>query len=238
MTNSPLESLKEIDGKWYYFHKNFKKGEKKGLAYLKFRIQRPLIKFHSKVYNFFNPKTPWLCPSAIEFLKIFLQKEMNGVEFGSGRSTYFFASRSKFVVSVEHHKGWHSKVTKQLLKEGITNVDYKLIEKEAAKDIKSTPAFYADFNINEESFSYRSDYYNYFNALSEYENDFFDYILIDGRARPESLFTSIPKLKSGGLLILDNSERKRYSIVFDKLQQWETHNCTSGLTDTTFWVKP
>ena len=56
MTNSPLESLKEIDGKWYYFHKNFKKGEKKGLAYLKFRIQRPLIKFHSKVYNFFNPK--------------------------------------------------------------------------------------------------------------------------------------------------------------------------------------
>ena len=93
MTKSPLDTLKVIDNKWYYFHKNFKQGKKTGVANLKFRIQRPLIKFHSKVYNFFNPKSPWLCPSAIEFLKIYLDNGMTGVEFGSGRSTYFFASR-------------------------------------------------------------------------------------------------------------------------------------------------
>mgnify|MGYP002282580474 CR=1 FL=1 len=65
-----------------------------------------------------------------------------------------------------------------------------------------------------------------------------DLILVDGRARPECLFMSLDKLKSGGLMVLDNSERERYSIVFDHLKDWSSYTTSNGLTDTTFWQKP
>lgn len=66
--------------------------------------------------------------------------------------------------------------------------------------------------------SYRSgagDYLNYsfkkyVKSIDEYPDGYFDLILVDGRARPSCILHSIPKLKSGGLLVVDNAERSYY----------------------------
>lgn len=61
--------------------------------------------------------------------------------------------------------------------------------------------------------------YNYTIELEK--DDFFDIIIVDGRDRVKCIESSIPKLKSGGWLILDNSERPYYQRGIDLMQGWE-----------------
>ena len=152
-------------------------------------------------------------------------------------STVFFATKVQSLVSIEHNEEWFSKIQEKLKVKGLKNVDYRLIKKQKLdselpipNEISSVPGI--------DEFGYRSDYINYFTALNDYEDEYFDFIIVDGRARPECLFASMSKLKQNGLMILDNSERERYKICFKELSHWESINTTNGLTDTTFWVKP
>jgi len=56
-----------------------------------------------KLYRRTHPDVAWLTPDANEILDGILCKEDRGVEFGSGRSTVWFAKRIAFLDSVELH---------------------------------------------------------------------------------------------------------------------------------------
>ena len=56
-----------------------------------------------------NPDAPWLVPESILFLDKWLQKNMHGFEFGSGRSTKWFTNRVSFYYSVEGNLEWYNK---------------------------------------------------------------------------------------------------------------------------------
>ena len=81
----------------------------------------------------------------------------------------------------------------------------------------------------------RRDYVNYFRALNDIEDASLDFAIVDGRARTECCMEILPKIKKGGILILDNSERDRYYPVFDKMKNESIYKTTNGLTNTTFW---
>lgn len=78
-----------------------------------------------KNYLYFknNQELPWMTKDANNFLLKNLRKDMILLEFGSGRSTHFYAERVKKVYSREHHKEWFEKVSEQLKE--YKNVDYK-----------------------------------------------------------------------------------------------------------------
>lgn len=57
---------------------------------------------------------PWMNYNAIEFLDERLNKNLTLFEFGSGYSTYFYASRVKAVVSVEYDDRWYQLVKLQV----------------------------------------------------------------------------------------------------------------------------
>lgn len=230
------ERITEIENRSGVISKNYKVPKSAGLKYLRYRILRPLLKFKYAKYRKVGD-LPWLTPTSIEFFKEYLDGSQIGCEFGSGDSTIFFSARSKKIVSIEHYKPWFDKVQEGLKKSGNDVVDYRFIEKQEPTDPRSSIEVFPNIEGISE-YEYRKDYVNYFNALSQDENEYFDFIIVDGRARPECVFASIPKLKKGGLMILDNSERSRYDIVFNNLKSWEMVNTTNGLTDTTFWVKP
>ncbi len=63
---------------------------------------------------------------ANDFLIKNLKKDMVLLEFGSGRSTHFYASNVEQVFSREHHKEWFEKVSNDL--KHFYNVDYKFYE--------------------------------------------------------------------------------------------------------------
>ncbi len=82
-------------------------------------MKKILYKCNYKIYKVLHPAAPWLPPKAIKYLKSFLSENMVGFEWGSGRSTVFFARRVNFIVSVEHDKCWYDKVKLCLKNEGL-----------------------------------------------------------------------------------------------------------------------
>ena len=54
-----------------------------------------------KVYRKNHPGDPWLTPAAVQFLKGYLKASDQGLEFGSGGSTIWFAKRIDSLTSIE-----------------------------------------------------------------------------------------------------------------------------------------
>ncbi len=203
--------------------------------YIRYRVLRPILKGYYKLFNLFYPNRPWTTPASILFFDKVLTKEMVGLEYGSGRSTMYFASKLKKLVSIEHYEGWYQKVEEQLAKKKIFNVEYHLILKQDTPDkIEDIDVELNKLNGDEP----RNDFYNYYSKVNEYEDDYFDFVLIDGRARVKCGLNTINKLKSGGIFVLDNSERPRYLPLHKALARWPKVETTSGLTNTTIWIKP
>ncbi len=57
---------------------------------------------------------PWVSYSFIDFIRPRLNKELSIFEYGSGNSTLFYSQRVKRVVSVEHDRSWHKKISQQM----------------------------------------------------------------------------------------------------------------------------
>lgn len=51
---------------------------------------------------------------------------------------------------------------------------------------------------------------SYVSQIDAFADASFDVVLIDGRARPACICHSVAKVKPGGMLILDNSDRAYY----------------------------
>src|SRR5260221_11486756 len=78
------------------------------------------------LYEHGHPNDPWLTPEAIRLLRSLLRTSDRGMEFGSGRSTVWFAERVGHLTSVQHDITWHTRVGKLLSDRGLSNVDYVL----------------------------------------------------------------------------------------------------------------
>jgi hypothetical protein len=62
------------------------------------------------------------------------------------------------------------------------------------------------------------DFSGYVNAIESFPMNYFDLILIDGRARMYCLFKAVNYIKPGGFILLDNSDYARY---VERLAQFE-----------------
>ena len=219
-------------------HKNRAARKSDGFKYVIYRLMRPLLKMKYQAFQKKNPDAPWISPGSIFVLKQILNKNMVGFEFGSGRSTVFYAELLNHITAIEHFKPWYSKVKALLESKTIQNTSLKLIEANGdvpPQHLSSEMQLY----ISAEEYPVKDDAFtNYINVLDEYSNSHFDFIAVDGRARLSCVLKSIPKLKKGGFLLLDNSERKRYYPAIEALNDWPKIFTTTGLTDTTIWMKP
>jgi len=122
-------------------------------------------------------------------------------------------------------------ICNKLKESGLNNVDYRFVLQNDKDDFKN-----ASFNLEDSGdYEVRRDYVNYFRALNDIEDASLDFAIVDGRARTECCMEILPKIKKGGILILDNSERDRYYPVFDKMKNESIYKTTNGLTNTTFW---
>jgi hypothetical protein len=206
--------------------------------YLRYRILRPILKYRYNRYLKLNTEVPWITPDAVKALELLLERSMIGFEFGSGRSTQFFAKRLKSLTSIEHHQDWYYSVAKTLASKKIQNVSLEYIPSDQdapSQHISSEAQLYMsieEYPVRDEAFQ------TYTNRIKNVGDDSLDFIAVDGRARATCIINAIPKLKSGGILLLDNSERNRYKAAQNKLKSWEKLHTTNGLTDTTIWLKP
>ncbi|MFM7759205.1 MAG: hypothetical protein ACKO6J_09755 [Crocinitomicaceae bacterium] len=225
-----IQQLKECDSTFFTVKKSYLRSPGQN-GYLLYRILRPILKVRYYFFRKFNYPCPWLSPSSVRFLKNHLTKEMSGLEFGSGISTLFTAPKVKQLISVEHDEQWYQLILDRFKNEGITNVDYRFIAQNDSIQFSEK-----SFEMTEKlGFEVRKDYVNYYMTVESIPDNSLDLLLVDGRARPECLYYALPKMKKNGLVILDNSEREHYKIVFEFMKEYPVYTTTNGLTDTTFW---
>lgn len=68
--------------------------------------------------------------------------------------------------------------------------------------------------------------------------DAYDAAIIDGRMRVHCCASAIRVLKSGGILLLDNAERKGYTAARAMLAGWPVVETSNGIWHTNIWIKP
>ena len=172
--------------------------------------------------NSVDDRSPWISFEAIEFLNKIVRPEMRVFEYGSGGSTMFWISRVREVVSVEHDLSWYTRMKKKLDQETIQHVKYILAEP-APDPLFSSKSFEnpGDFISSDPAYAGRN-FEQYAKSIDVFPENYFDIIIVDGRARPSCIQQGIPKLKKNGWLIVDNSEREYYlePFPFDK-KSWE-----------------
>ena len=189
-------------------------------------------------YERAHPDDPWLTPTAIRLLSRLLRPADTGAEFGSGRSTLWFAARVAGLTSVEHDARWHEIVATRLKERGLGNVDYILAPDDQPMERGGDSA--------------------YARAALGFGDASLDFALVDGHYRDYSAKYLLPKIKPGGLLIIDNvnwylpcqskAPNSRtvatgpapgaWAEVGRELAGWRTIWTSSGVWDTAIFIRP
>jgi hypothetical protein len=144
---------------------------------------------------------PWLTFKATAWLDSYLEPEMHVFEFGSGGSTIFLASHVRELVSVEHDPDWYASTERALKQRGLVNCRYILRQplSEPSAAFASTDPAFSDMSFE-----------NYVKSIDNYPDGTFDLVLVDGRARTACTIRALPKVKTGGHLLLDDADRREY----------------------------
>lgn len=178
------------------------------------------------MYRGLHPDAPWLTPQAIEMLEGWLTRERVGIEWGSGRSTAWLASRMGSLTSVEHDPVYYGRVLAQLRARGIANVELLL-------RMEATP---------------------YASVVARHAPRL-DFALVDGAYRDACVASAIRQLRPGGILMLDNAERyvpsdgpepeavreppsEAWRVILEALGSWPVTWSTNGVWVTAWWEKP
>ncbi|KKK44710.1 hypothetical protein LCGC14_1056930 [marine sediment metagenome] len=199
------------------------------------------LKVFAKGINIGENFIPWIPIKAKIWLDKNLKSDMYLYEYGSGVSTLYFLTKVKRIISIEHDKDWYSKTKSELLKMGVTNYEYRLLEPESIVFTKLKQAKHI-YMSNLSRFR-KFNFIKYVRSIDQFPDNTFDFVFIDGRARIGCVLHSIKKIKIGGFLALDNSDEKKYKIIRKILKNYgrkdffgiAPSNPYSKLTKISFW---
>jgi hypothetical protein len=155
---------------------------------------------------------PWWSYKAIDAVEEWLSSRSSPVrafEYGSGASTLWLASRCQQVHTVEHHRDFFASIRPTF--DERENIVPHLVEPTASVG-PQTPSGKSGYAS--------SDFTDYVSTIDE-TGGYFDLIVIDGRARTHSLGASLPRLAPNGIIVFDNSLRRRYrgAIVASNMKE-------------------
>jgi hypothetical protein len=189
---------------------------------------------------------PWINFLALDTLKKHLRPDFKVFEFGGGGSTLFFCKNVAEVVTVEDHAEWFKTLTETVQAKGYQNWRGFFVSPEPVNDARTRDhANPADFKSSVSGLENMS-FENYARTIDQFPSAYFDLILVDGRARPSCIQQAIPRLKKGGLLVVDNTERPYYLAPFQaviaeqftvELHQYSPVSYTPDFTITTILRK-
>jgi hypothetical protein len=154
---------------------------------------------------------PQYTSGAVKWVLDNLRPDLNLFEYGSGMSSLFYSVNIREMVIVEHDRGWYNGISDQLnkLKEERllkTAIKYILVEPELNQPM---PYSHLSFGTTDETYRNYS-FEHYVRAIETYPDNFFDWVIIDGRARASCIRHTPAKVKIGGYVIVDDSERYEY----------------------------
>ena len=146
---------------------------------------------------------PWWTYAAVDEVSAFLASRPGTVrvfEYGAGASTVWLAKRAAEVVSVEHDESFWQLM--QPLFAEHANIEVFLVP--------PAPAIGEADEVRSERAGYEQcDFADYVSAIDRCGGTF-DLVIVDGRARGACLTAAMPRLAKDGMIVFDNSNRRRY----------------------------
>jgi hypothetical protein len=184
-----------------------------------------------------DDRIPWMTFRAIRFLRSYLKPGMRVFEYGVGGSTGFFLDHGCELVSVEHDDEWAERARRAFCDDDRWQL---YIKTPAPGDIvdPADPYLYGSRKYDATSFA------EYVQVIDAY--DPFDVVVVDGRARAAALRHAAARLAPGGILLLDDAERKRYArgAALVDGRNWNRQDwfgpCpySNYFSQTTIWRRP
>lgn len=164
---------------------------------------------------------PWWTYRAIDVVETWLMARARPprvFEYGAGASTVWLAKRAGVVHTVEHHAGFAESVGDVF--QDFTNIVMHVVPPEESPTPEVASAKEGHEGL---------DFANYVSMINRIDCTF-DLVVIDGRAREACLARAVPRLAQGGLIVFDNSRRRRYRGAIDASELVE--QALPGLTPT------
>jgi len=159
-----------------------------------------LTKVHDSV-AMIDLDVPWWTYRAIDEVERWLGARPTPArvfEYGSGASTVWLARRASEVHSVEHHRGFGEMMAAELAQ--FDHVTLQIVE----------PAVSESPVVGSAKEGHRGlDFADYVAAINSVEGHF-DLVVVDGRAREACLEAAQRRLAPDGVVVFDNSRRRRY----------------------------
>jgi predicted O-methyltransferase YrrM len=143
-----------------------------------------------------TPERPWIVPAAVGWLRRRIRLDWSILELGAGRSTVWFARRAGRVVSFEDNEYWADETRSRLRELGLENVELRQLPVEGfAAEVDGLPDAAFDLVV-------------------------VDFLEAPAVTRIDVLKPAMKRVKPGGLLLLDDSDRPGYSEAFELLSGW------------------
>lgn len=175
--------------------------------------------------------SPWWNRHAVRYLEGQLRHGQRIFEWGSGGSTAWFVSKGTRVTSIEHNPEWVEKVKSRCLH----------------TDIRTIPGAVTG-NIEEPYFSHnvfdgRRFFDDYIASIDEFPDGSFDVVLVDGMCRAACFQRALPKVRPGGLLVIDDTDMPPFRSMGKFVPGWEKTSfagfkVSKDLRETTFFRRP
>lgn len=152
------------------------------------------------------PERPWIVPAAIGWLARRMRRSWRVVELGSGRSTVWLARRAGSVISYEDNPYWLDRARELVVARGLANVE-----------LRERPVT------------------AYAGELAAFADSSIDLLVVDFLESPEAervdaVRAGMAKVRPGGYLLLDDSDRPSYAECFELLAGWRERRF-SGVKD-------
>ncbi len=164
---------------------------------------RSLMAIHD-VEDMARLDVPWWCLAAIARIEAFLEHRKGSAhvfEYGPGASTFWLARRCAAVSFVEHDGAWWNTYSSVI--HGLENVTGRLVPPRPLERNEQPVCGSGRGGWRDHEFK------DYVATIAESGGPF-DLIVIDGRARAACLGAALHHLKDHGLILFDNSNRRRY----------------------------
>jgi hypothetical protein len=157
---------------------------------------------------------PMMTFDAIAWLGTYLRPGMHVFEWGSGGSTIFLTQRVERLVSVEHDTDWYRRTKDRIGSVSADRLTYILQPPETGSGSED------GFRSTDER--YRGMHFaSYVRTIDDFPDAAFDLVSVDGRARSACLTRAVRKVKPGGFILLDNSDREEYAAAMKELECFE-----------------
>lgn len=173
-----------------------------------------------------DSRLPWWPYAMVELVEKVLPAEASVFEFGGGGSSLWLCDHGANLTVVEHNPDWI-----RILRTTLPS-DVRLLE--IPSDSTGTVSSSVELGYFD----------NYVQSISSAEDSSLDLVIVDGRARVDCVVAAKDKVKPGGHLLLDDSDRPRYEAAHKAMADWAESRIV-GLkigsnypATTSLWTRP